>query len=85
MRIQVHYIYETICRGEKSILSQLSFIQNIDDYIQFFTLRTHGVIDNTPVTEIVYVHSKIMIVDDEKALIGSANINDRSLLGTRDS
>lgn len=26
-----------------------------------------------------------MIVDDEKALIGSANINDRSLLGTRDS
>lgn len=26
-----------------------------------------------------------MIVDDEFALIGSANINDRSLLGSRDS
>lgn len=26
-----------------------------------------------------------MIVDDEIALIGSANINDRSLLGKRDS
>lgn len=26
-----------------------------------------------------------MIIDDEIALIGSANINDRSLLGTRDS
>lgn len=26
-----------------------------------------------------------MIVDDEKVLIGSANINDRSLLGSRDS
>lgn len=26
-----------------------------------------------------------MIVDDERCIIGSANINDRSLLGTRDS
>lgn len=33
----------------------------------------------------VYVHSKIMIVDDRATLIGSANINDRSLLGSRDS
>jgi phospholipase D1/2 len=31
------------------------------------------------------VHSKIMIADDCVALIGSANINDRSLLGSRDS
>lgn len=33
----------------------------------------------------VYVHSKVMIIDDCAALIGSANINDRSLLGSRDS
>ena len=26
-----------------------------------------------------------MIIDDEIALVGSANINDRSLLGSRDS
>lgn len=26
-----------------------------------------------------------MIVDDKRMIIGSANINDRSLLGTRDS
>ena len=26
-----------------------------------------------------------MIVDDDKCIIGSANINDRSLLGVRDS
>ena len=32
-------------------------------------------------TELVYVHSKLMIVDDIKVLIGSANINDRSLIG----
>jgi len=33
----------------------------------------------------VYVHSKMMIVDDEVARIGSANINQRSLDGCRDS
>ena len=33
----------------------------------------------------IYIHSKCMIVDDSIALIGSANINDRSLDGSRDS
>lgn len=38
-----------------------------------------------PVSEIVYVHSKLMIVDDDYAILGSANINDRSMMGDRDS
>lgn len=33
----------------------------------------------------IYVHSKGMIVDDEYVIIGSANINQRSMEGTRDS
>ena len=33
----------------------------------------------------IYIHSKMMIVDDSVALIGSANINQRSLDGARDS
>ncbi|KAH1073644.1 hypothetical protein J1N35_025972 [Gossypium stocksii] len=33
----------------------------------------------------VYVHSKGMIVDDEYLIIGSANINQRSMEGTRDT
>ena len=36
-------------------------------------------------TEIIYVHSKLMIVDDIKTIIGSANLNDRSQKGTGDS
>ena len=36
-------------------------------------------------TEQVYVHSKIMVIDDVAAIIGSANINDRSMQGSRDS
>jgi phospholipase D1/2 len=38
-----------------------------------------------PVTEQIYVHSKLLIADDLVAILGSANINDRSQLGDRDS
>ena len=33
----------------------------------------------------IYIHSKLMIVDDTYLLVGSANINQRSLDGDRDS
>lgn len=33
----------------------------------------------------IYVHSKMMIVDDDYIIIGSANINQRSMGGTRDT
>lgn len=33
----------------------------------------------------IYVHSKMMILDDEYILIGSANINERSMSGCRDT
>lgn len=37
------------------------------------------------ITEQIYVHSKLLIVDDAVAIIGSANINDRSLTGNGDT
>ena len=37
------------------------------------------------VTEELYVHSKLLIADDRVVLCGSANLNDRSLKGSRDS
>jgi phospholipase D1/2 len=74
----------------KTIKSLVKRIKNLgvdpEEYIKFLGLRTHGVNnEGTPSTEIVYVHSKLMIVDDTCTIIGSANINDRSLLGDRDS
>ena len=33
----------------------------------------------------IYVHSKMIIVDDKIVIIGSANMNDRSMTGDRDS
>jgi phospholipase D1/2 len=60
---------------------------NIDalNYICFFALRTWSELSGRLVTELIYVHSKLIIVDDRRCIIGSANINDRSLLGNRDS
>ncbi|VFQ83823.1 unnamed protein product [Cuscuta campestris] len=72
-----------------SILHNLSDLTGprVHEYISFYGLRSYGrLFDGGPVASSqVYVHSKIMIVDDCTALIGSANINDRSLLGSRDS
>jgi phospholipase D1/2 len=33
----------------------------------------------------IYVHSKMMIIDDEYIIVGSANINERSMAGDRDT
>ncbi|GKT92921.1 Phospholipase d active site motif protein [Colletotrichum tofieldiae] len=37
------------------------------------------------VSEELYIHSKLLIVDDSLVICGSANLNDRSQLGTHDS
>ncbi|KAM9777402.1 phospholipase D1a [Neosynchiropus ocellatus] len=83
----MHYNYRTINRGEYSIISQLK--KEMDDqwinYISFAGLRTHAELEGRLVTELIYVHSKMLIADDNTVIIGSANINDRSMLGKRDS
>ncbi|KYQ93680.1 hypothetical protein DLAC_11611 [Tieghemostelium lacteum] len=58
---------------------------DIDQYLTIHSLRNWEVYNEQVFTEQVYVHSKLMIVDDRVVLIGSANINDRSLSGNRDS
>ncbi|WP_431478994.1 phospholipase D-like domain-containing protein [Massilia eburnea] len=60
-------------------------IEQCNEYVTLLNLRNWGKVGDKYVTEQIYVHSKLMIVDDRFALFGSANINDRSLLGDRDS
>ena len=86
-RLTFAYQQMTITKGDSSIWSQLQeLVEDPEEYIRFYGLRNHGVMPNgQPACEQVYIHSKMMIVDDQYALIGSANINDRSLLGSRDS
>lgn len=81
----MHWQYRTISRHKNSLFSRIQEFAHPDRYIKFYSLRSHGMIYDTPHTEILYVHSKLMVVDDWKAIIGSANINDRSLNGDRDS
>ncbi|KAF2748305.1 phospholipase D1 [Sporormia fimetaria CBS 119925] len=80
--------YRSICRGESSILGRLRAAGiEPEDYIQFYALRKWGALgpNKALVTEQLYIHAKCMIVDDRVAIIGSANINERSMLGNRDS
>jgi phospholipase D1/2 len=34
-------------------------IENPEEYISFYGLRNHSVMNGKPVTEIIYVHSKV--------------------------
>jgi hypothetical protein len=82
----LYFQFRTISRGGNSLFERLRR-HGIDpeDYIFFTGLRTHQEFKNSIETEMVYIHSKLMIIDDRKAVIGSANINDRSMMGYKDS
>eukprot|EP01080_Neovahlkampfia_damariscottae_P006568 gene6568-10731_t len=89
-QIIIYWQYTTIFRGDNSIFSilQKDFPKvNLDDYIFFCSMRNYGYPSGSdlPVTEMIYIHTKMLIVDDKYALIGSANLNDRSMHGCRDS
>lgn len=98
MRQVLYWQYRSICRGEnrRSLWEMLEDDANVaspSDYLTFFSLRTYQPCraDKTAggargmVSEMIYIHSKIMVIDDHVAFIGSANINDRSMLGSRDT
>lgn len=88
VRLIMQCQFRSICRGDSSIFSRIRAVGvEPEDYISFYSLRSWGKIGPTKqlVTEQLYIHAKCMIVDDRVAIIGSANINERSLLGSRDS
>lgn len=88
VRLIMQCQFRSICRGDSSIFSRIR-AEGVEpeDYISFYSLRSWGKIGPTKqlVTEQLYIHAKCMVVDDRIAIIGSANINERSMLGSRDS
>jgi phospholipase D1/2 len=88
VRLIMQCQYRSICRGETSVFGRLR-ARGIEpeDYIRFYSLRQWGKIGPRKclTTEQLYIHAKCMVVDDRTAIIGSANINERSMLGNRDS
>ena len=91
LQIILKYTYEGICRNNGlSIIEKLKeeldkVGEKWEDYIGFYSLRNHALVNGIPKTEIIYIHSKLMIIDDAYVICGSANINDRSMKGSRDS
>ncbi|GAA6005029.1 hypothetical protein JCM10207_008483 [Rhodosporidiobolus poonsookiae] len=87
VRLIMECQYASICRGERSIFARLRREGvDPDEYISFFGLRAWGKLSSGALTtESTYIHAKGMVVDDRIAIIGSANINERSQRGDRDS
>ncbi|KAH8280415.1 hypothetical protein KR018_006689, partial [Drosophila ironensis] len=87
VRAITHWNYASISRGRTAILNRLleAGITEPQNYISFHSLRNHSFLNNMPITELIYVHSKLLIADDRVVICGSANINDRSMIGKRDS
>ncbi|GGZ11654.1 hypothetical protein GCM10007388_51200 [Pseudoduganella plicata] len=71
--------------AQESLLAKYGMTNEWKKYLTVLNLRNYGCTDRCVLTEMVYVHSKLLIVDDAVAIIGSANINDRSLLGNGDT
>ena len=82
----------------KALWTKLSqMVPHPDDYLQFFGLRTYGWLNGDAsssssdmvhphlVTEQIFVNSRLLVADDRHVVVGSAALNERSLLGTRDS
>ncbi|OQR95669.1 phospholipase D2-like [Thraustotheca clavata] len=86
LRAVMHWQYTTICRGGNSLLERLrTKMPDPHKYISFFGLRQNAILGGTAVNEQIYIHSKLMIADDRTTIMGSANLNDRSMCGDRDS
>ncbi|VDK76458.1 unnamed protein product, partial [Cylicostephanus goldi] len=69
------------------MLGNLAFqvVPDPHEYISVCSLRTYDMLCGKLMSELIYIHCKLLIVDDEHVIIGSANINDRSQVGNRDS
>ncbi|KAM1261524.1 hypothetical protein ACFX14_026755 [Malus domestica] len=89
-------MYSTVAAALKSVQIQDSHPQ---DYLSFYCLGNREILpedtandDASSVSDsqknqrfMIYVHAKGMVVDDEYVILGSANINQRSMAGTKDT
>jgi phospholipase D1/2 len=77
--------YMNVIHDPRSTAHEHVSMEDVYEYVTLLNLRNFAKLGEHYVTEQIYVHSKLMIVDDRFVILGSANINDRSLLGERDS
>merc|ERR1712013_391498 len=90
----VHECLEEMGKGRESPLDYLSFYCLVKRETKIGSQETAGENPDENASggkmwkarrAPIYIHSKHMVVDDEWMIMGSANINERSLSGTRDT
>jgi len=95
----IHFMYKKVANALQEYYAQRN--NHPTEYLNFYCLGKREKLNlSIPKKEIpagvvkllsqtrrhpIYVHSKMMIVDDEYIILGSANINERSMCGSRDS
>lgn len=77
------YIINSIKEGKKDSIADLAMQDTAKVSEQGWAYEVNEA--EHFVSELLYIHSKLIIVDDSIILCGSANINDRSLAGDHDS
>lgn len=72
----LHWTMQSISQGPHSLLVNLKNggVTDPSQYVTFYSLRTYDELNNRLVTEQIYIHCKLMIVDDKWTIIGSGNI-----------
>lgn len=77
------YVIDGINNGKKDTISDLAMQGSARVSEQGWNFKENEA--EHFVSELLYIHSKLIIIDDSVVLCGSANINDRSLAGDHDS
>ncbi|KAI9319321.1 hypothetical protein BX666DRAFT_1925043 [Dichotomocladium elegans] len=73
---------------EEHLIRVDGYNQTVEDEVDYAAVSEYGEeeLKNADfVSEELYIHAKLMIVDDRLVIMGSANLNDRSQCGDRDS
>ncbi|KAJ8655156.1 hypothetical protein O0I10_009191 [Lichtheimia ornata] len=75
---------------EEALARVDGYTNDVEDEVEYTRVAEEGdeqggLKNNDFVSEELYIHAKLMIVDDRLVIMGSANLNDRSQCGDRDS
>eukprot|EP01059_Diplonema_ambulator_P013221 TRINITY_DN23744_c0_g1_i1.p1 TRINITY_DN23744_c0_g1~~TRINITY_DN23744_c0_g1_i1.p1 ORF type:complete len:827 (+),score=304.17 TRINITY_DN23744_c0_g1_i1:38-2518(+) len=86
IRSLLYFQNQTLLKMNSMLMKQLGSQDEVDKYLFVGCLQQYGISPEKKATySSIYIHSKFIIADDVRFILGSANINDRSFLGDRDS
>eukprot|EP01061_Rhynchopus_euleeides_P020187 TRINITY_DN3291_c6_g1_i1.p1 TRINITY_DN3291_c6_g1~~TRINITY_DN3291_c6_g1_i1.p1 ORF type:complete len:635 (+),score=207.52 TRINITY_DN3291_c6_g1_i1:914-2818(+) len=86
IRSIIYFQNQTLLRMQQALLQTLGSKEVLERYLMVGYIQQHGrTAEGQAVFSPIYIHSKFIVADDMRFIVGSANINDRSFNGDRDS